>query len=343
LIVNSNKTSGKSKDGSISIGVESDQVHWSPLYLDADQLDTVRDTISYMREHNPQAKLPQQLNDMPMHCLAPVVTAGPSANGAPTTDVPAAVQPAAAAADTNITAAAQKPGKDLNGTAQPPVDPALFDKLDPTKLTDRIVVAVAGNEGTLTTVTTDDAGFGWSIGMRQWNQHVGELPALLGAMYKKDPCTFVKDFGPYAGKLINHAGDPAKATVNESFIRHANFTALLGSTGKKHIKVNHVEDVQKALNDFQDVQVALSREFVQRGIRLAGKYNFKSELGWAEVSDIVNQKGAGGAERVLRTIPKTGSEANRIKALETAANRPDGQARLRNLQHQFSADTPATP
>jgi hypothetical protein len=178
--------------------------------------------------------------------------------------------------------------------------------------------------------------------MRQWNQHVGELPALLGAMYKKDPCTFVKDFGPYASKMINNVANPQIATVNESFIRHADFSALLGFADAKHKHVNHVQDVEKALNDFQGVQVALSRQLVDKGVDLAKKYGFKSPLGWAEVCDMVNQKGAGGTERTLKLVPveTKANELHRIQALETAVNRPGGQTRLKSLERKFSPFAP---
>jgi len=306
LTLNPNKKANATKDGTIQIGVEADEVHWSPLFLPLAQEETIRDTMSWLRAKNPQMPLPPQLSDVPWVCL---------------TSLPAQGQP-----------------------DQAPIDPEIFKKqLDMHKLTDRIVAAVAGNEGNLTTVTTNDAGFGWSVGMRQWNQHVGELPVLLGAMYQKDPCKFVQDFGPYARMMINNVSDPAHATVNEAFIRHADFSALLGFTDAKHKHVNHVQDVEKALNDFQDVQVALSRQLVDGGIKLAKKYGFQTELGWAEVCDIVNQKGAGGAEKTLRSIPSAANakENDRIKALENAAHRPGGQMRLSNLERQFSGATAA--
>ena len=302
LVLNPDKKANATNSGVIQIGVEADEVHWSPLFLPLAQEETIRDTMSWFRAKNPQMPLPAQLSEVPWTCLSQ----GPAPQSA--------------------------------------IDPEIFKKqLDMHKLSDRIVAAVAGNEGNLTTVTTNDAGFGWSVGMRQWNQHVGELPVLLGAMYQNDPCKFVKDFGPYAGKMINNVSDPLHATVNESFIRHADFSALLGFTDAKHKKVNHVQDVEKALNDFQDVQVALSRQLVDGGIKLAKKYGFQTELGLAEVCDMVNQKGAGGAEKTLKSIPSAAKakEPDRIKALETAAHRPGGQTRLSNLQRQFSDATTA--
>ncbi|HEY9777159.1 MAG TPA: hypothetical protein V6C81_25575 [Planktothrix sp.] len=304
LSINANKkATTTTPEGTINIGIIADQMHWSPLFLPQAQQDTIRTTVDYLRTNNPQLRVPAPLSDVPWTCLAAPQQQGPDA-----------------------------------------IDPAMFQKLlDKNKLTDRIVAAVAGNEGNLETVVTDDAGYGWSIGMRQWNQHVGELPTLLSAMYKKDPCTFVKDFGPYASKIINNAGDPSQATVNEPFIRHADFSALLGFTDARHKHVEHVKDLQKALSDFQDVQVALSRKWVNGGVRLAQKYGFTSELGWAEVCDIVNQKGAGGTEKTIKLIPSASdaTEADRIQALENAAKRPGGQTRLSNLEKLFSAETTA--
>jgi hypothetical protein len=305
LKINPNKKSQSSKTGAISIGVEADEVHWSPLFLPLKQEETIRDTVSDLQKNNPHFPIPAPLANVPWACLGTMP-----------------VQP-----------------------EKPAVDPAMFQKLlDMNKLTDRIVAAVAGNEGNLTTVTLNDAGFGWSVGMRQWNQKIGELPTLLGAMYKNDPCKFVKDFGPYASKIMDNVADPQHATVNESFIRQADFSKLLGFTDARHTHVNHVQDVERALSDFQDVQVALSRQFVAEGDALAKRYGFTSELGWAEVCDIVNQKGAGGAEDTIRRIPAAtkAKESVRIQALEKAARRPGGQARLASLEQVFSAKTIAT-
>jgi hypothetical protein len=302
--INPNKEAKAPGDGTVSIGIKAAEMHWSPLFLPPQQQKTIRDTVAALRKNNPHFPVPAPLENVPWDCLAALP-------------------------------AQQK---------KPAVDPALFQKLDMNKLTDRIVSAVTANEGNSTTVTTNDAGYGWSLGMRQWNQEVGELPTLLGAMYKNDPCKFVKDFGPYASKLINKAGDPPNATVNENFIRHADFSALLGFTDAKHKHVKYVPDVEKALSDFQDVQFALSRQWVKRGENLAKKYGFTSELGWAEVCDMVNQKGAGGTERTLKLIPTAtkANELNRLRALETAAHRPGGQTRLSNLEKKFSANIRAT-
>jgi hypothetical protein len=302
--INPNKKSQTPTTGALNIGIEADEVHWSPLFLPLKQEETIRDTVSDLQKNNPHFPVPEPLANVPWACLAAVPVQH----------------------------------------EKPAVDPAMFQKLlDMSKLTDRIVAAVAGNEGNLTTVTLNDAGFGWSVGMRQWNQKVGELPTLLGAMYMNDPCKFVKDFGPYASKIMNNVADPQHATVNESFIRHADFSRLLGFTDARHQNVNHVQDVERALSDFQDVQVALSRRFVAEGKALAQKYGFKSELGWAEVCDILNQKGADGAEGTLRRIPAAtkAKESVRINALERAARRPHGQARLSNLETEFSAKTTA--
>jgi hypothetical protein len=301
--INPNKAAKAPNDGTVSIGIEAASMHWSPLFLPLKQEKTIRDTMNALVKNNPHFPIPAPLANVPWDCLA--------------------------------TLPAQR--------EKPKVDPALFEKLDMNKLTDRIVSAVTANEGNSTTVTTNDAGYGWSLGMRQWNQEVGELPTLLGAMYKNDPCKFVKDFGPYASKIINNAADPAIATVNENFIRHADFSALLGFTDAKHKHVKYVPDVEKALSDFQDVQFALSRQWVKRGENLAKRYGFTSELGWAEVCDMVNQKGAGGAERTMKLIPTAtkATELARINALETAAHRPGGETRLSALKKKFSANVRA--
>jgi hypothetical protein len=324
LSINAHKIPSKKPDGIVRVGVQMDQVHWSPLYLSRQQQSTIRNTIAYLHQNNPNAAIPQQWADVPPNCLA----APPAEQGqSPVLDLSTGIR------TPSLTVAPVE--------ALPPAsgDPDFAKLLDTSKLRDRIGLAVSSNEGSLTTVTLDDNHAGWSVGVRAWNQHVGELPDLIGAMYKQDPCTFSKDFGPFGSKLINNVNDPTQASVNEAFVRHTDFSRMLGFADRSRQLINHLKDVQKALSDFQDVQVALTRQFVEEGEAMAKKYNFHSELGWAEVSDMINQKGRSGTEELLKALPKMGKESDRIKALEKAAHRPNGQARLANLASRFSADT----
>jgi hypothetical protein len=216
-----------------------------------------------------------------------------------------------------------------NGHVRPeiPHDSPEGRKLDKHNVVDRIVAAISRNEGKFTTINTNDGGHGWSVGIRQWNQEKGEMPNLLLAMFKHDPEKFKRDFGPYASKIIHNIDDPAHATVNENWVRHTNFNHLDGFKGR----------MQTALNDFQDVQVALARKFVEQGIKIAEGAGFKSELGMAVVCDIINQKGLRGLKDALRHVPPGGDERSRIMALEHATHRPNGRSRLASLVGQFSA------
>jgi hypothetical protein len=195
--------------------------------------------------------------------------------------------------------------------------PQLKDSLDLHKFVDRVVAAVSRNEGHFTSINPNDAGYGISVGIRQWNQKAGELPTLLKAWHDKDPEKFNSIFGANASHLLN-----------DSWVRHANFQSQPGL----------MDGMKKALADkeFQDVQVELSREFVVRGIQLGLKYGFKSELGLAHVVDIANQKGFGGAESALRAIGGAGSdEKEAVHRLENAAHRPGGHNRLAQLERLF--------
>lgn len=204
----------------------------------------------------------------------------------------------------------------------------LFKALDTkNSIQDRIIAATAGLEsgGKFDVINHNDAGHGWSVGIRQWNQQAGELPSLIQAMYDRDPAKFNQDFGQFSSQLIKNG------KVDENFVRHTNFNAL-GPGFESGMK--------QALSDFQDVQVALARQWAQSGIELAQKYGMKSELGFAEVADAVNQYGYGGAESRLRRLGTGGDEASRIQAFDNALGSQRG-SRLAQLSTKFSADRTA--
>jgi hypothetical protein len=220
-----------------------------------------------------------------------------------------------------------KVGHDGHLESKLPQDSPLFKALDMNKLPDRIISATAGLEsgGKVNVINHNDAGHGWSVGIRQWNQQAGELPSLIQAMYDRDPAKFNQDFGQFAGKLIKDG------KVDENFVRHTNFNSL----GK-----GFENGMKQALTDFQDVQVALARQWAQSGIDLAQKYGMKSELGFAEVADAVNQYGYGGAENRLRRIGTGGDESSRIHAFDHALGSQRG-SRLAQLSTKFSANQTA--
>lgn len=223
-----------------------------------------------------------------------------------------------------------RPSIGSDGHIQPRLDQnsPLFKALDTkNSLQDRIIAATAGLEsgGKFDVINHNDAGHGWSVGIRQWNQQAGELPSLIQAMYDRDPAKFNQCFGQFAGQLIKNG------KVDEGFVRHTNFNAL-GPGFENGMK--------QALNEFQDVQIALARQWAQSGIELAQKYGMKSELGYAEVADAVNQYGYGGAESRLRRIGTGGDEASRIQAFDNALGSQRG-SRLAQLSTKFSADRTA--
>lgn len=198
--------------------------------------------------------------------------------------------------------------------------PRLKDSLDLHKFVDRVVAAVSGNEGNFQSINRNDSGYGISVGIRQWNQKVGELPGLLKAWHDKDPEKFQQIFGENANNLLK-----------ENWVRQANFQAQPGL----------MDSMKNALADheFQDVQVQLARDFVVRGIQLGMKYGLKSELALAHVVDMANQKGFGGAESVLRRAGQLGgNEKDIVHRLEDAAHRAGGHKRLQALEQKFDAN-----
>ncbi|HEY9715068.1 MAG TPA: hypothetical protein V6C72_16480, partial [Chroococcales cyanobacterium] len=209
-----------------------------------------------------------------------------------------------------------------------PQNSPLFKALDMSKLPDRMVAATGSLEtgGNFASINKNDNGQGWSVGIRQWNQKAGEMPSLIQAMYDRDPQKFQADFGQFAQKLIGPDGK-----VNASFIRGTDFNSL-GPQFKG--------DMEKALGDFQDVQIALAREWAQSGIDMAKKYGFKSELAMAEVADAINQYGYAGAESRLKRLPAGGDEQSRIEQFDAALGRQRGN-RLAQLEKNFSADKTA--
>ncbi len=203
----------------------------------------------------------------------------------------------------------------------------LIDLLDKDNFVDRVVLAVSANEGSFTSVNPNDAGYGISIGIRQWNQKAGELPNLFRAWSEKFPTRFREIFNEYSEDL-----------VNENWVRNTDIG------GNKCL----MDAVRTALadSDFQQEQVNLARAFARSGIAFGAKFGFKSELGLALVTDIVNQKGRGGAEAVLRrTDLKAGdSISNELDAIERVSansNRAGAAQRFAQLKQSFSVDNPA--
>lgn len=321
---------GRSADGTIVIEVASERpVKEALQQADARQIATLRDMLSYWWMEHPWEFLPDEWwdyisgrNDLP----PPRRPSGSRGGGFRGSDGGYAGSHGGRPGSIRNSIPREVPSGARVGRpteAEERLAPQLRDSLDLRKFVDRVVAAVSGNEGSFTSINPNDAGYGISIGIRQWNQKAGELPTLLKAWHDADPQKFNSIFGDYAPKLLD-----------EGWVRSANF----------HAQPGLMDGIKTALADkeFQDVQVQLAREFVVKGIELGMKYGFKSELGLALVVDIANQKGFGGAERALKAIGGAGSdEPSAIRRLEAAADRPGGERRLANLQKQFSSSDTA--
>lgn len=192
---------------------------------------------------------------------------------------------------------------------------------------DRVVLAISINEGNLTAVNPNDAGYGISVGIRQWNQKAGELPNLLQSWEANHSEKFTAIFGPYADKMID-----------ESFVRSHNFADDADLMNRIKVALADVE--------LQEDQIQLSRNFVNSAAKFGIAYGFASELGLALVADIVNQKGRGGAESVLRgcgLLPGGLIADERAAAEKVSENscRPGAAIRFKQLKQTFSAERKA--
>lgn len=207
---------------------------------------------------------------------------------------------------------------------------------------DRVIEGVSSNEGGYTAINPDDAGYGISVGIRQWNQEAGELPTLLHGWNGKglseeaiesleadgvDPSKlsskFEQIFGPYAEKMMD-----------ESWVRSHDMAADGDFMGRMATALGD--------KDFQAVQRALARDFVYKAAKLGYDYGFRSELGLALVADIANQKGFGGAQSVLRGNglqeggPALGdAEGAKIEQVGLNSDRPNAQQRFEQLKGLF--------
>lgn len=208
-----------------------------------------------------------------------------------------------------------------------PNSPRLRDRLDLRGFVDRVVLAISFNEGNLTAVNPNDAGYGISIGIRQWNQKAGELPNLLQSWKDNHSEKFAAIFGPYADKM-----------VDETFVRSHNFADDADLMNRIKVALADVE--------LQEDQIQLSRNFATSAAKFGIAYGFSSELGLALIADIVNQKGRGGAESVLRGcgfLPG-GLIADERAATEKVSEnscRPGAAIRFKQLKQVFSAERKA--
>jgi hypothetical protein len=97
-----------------------------------------------------------------------------------------------------------------------------------------------------------------------------------------------------------------------------------------------------ANGEFQQVQVDLAREKVKDAAQLASGFGLHSQLAVAEVTDIYNQMGKGGATRALEQAMSNhpGSEQQAVGYLcaITDQRRANGSSRSATIASSFSAD-----
>lgn len=192
-------------------------------------------------------------------------------------------------------------------------------------LTERIVASISSHEGGFTSINQNDAGYGISVGIRQWNQKTGELPHLIRAWHDKHPTKFKQIFGNYSPSLLNEKWVRDYDMANDSQFMKAMQNAL-------------------ADKDLQRVQLEDAHRFVNNTTELAKKYGFQSEFGVALVCDMVNQMGANGTER---TLAKCGIkkhegaiEDEHDAALRISRVRPNGKRFHNLLAQRFSPVLP---
>lgn len=192
-------------------------------------------------------------------------------------------------------------------------------------LTERIVASISSHEGGFTSINQNDAGYGISVGIRQWNQKTGELPHLIRAWHDKHPTKFKQIFGNYTPSLLNEKWVRDYDMANDSQFMKAMQNAL-------------------ADKDLQRVQLEDAHRFVNNTTELAKKYGFQSEFGVALVCDMVNQMGANGTERALAKCGikkhEGAIEDEHDAALRISRVRPDGKRFHNLLAQRFSPVLP---
>lgn len=304
--------------------------------LSIEQKAAVRDLLAYMRMHNPEAKVPLEWNKALDDTLPPPVMQWPqvaSVGQASAYSIKAGLRSgdgggfsgSGGLAHSIMPEGIDRSGKSMDihtdNTGK------LVDSLELHKFVYKVVHAVSGNEGNFTSINPNDAGYGISVGIRQWNQKAGELPNLLQAMHQHNAQKFEHIFGTYAHKLLD-----------ESWVRNYHMAG-------DHDLMNRMSTALHQ-KDFQHVQVNLARDFVKSSIKLAYQYGLKSELGLALVCDMVNQTGRGGCEAALR---RSGlhkgvdpvSEHNAVHKLAHSTDRAGAKQRFEALSKRFSSEKTA--
>lgn len=192
-------------------------------------------------------------------------------------------------------------------------------------LTERIVASISSHEGSYTSINHNDAGYGISVGIRQWNQKAGELPDLIRAWHGRNPARFKQIFGDYTANLLDETWVRSYDMASDSMFMNSMKNAL-------------------ADKDLQRVQMEDAHRFVNHTTELAKKYGFQSEFGIALVCDMVNQMGPTGTER---TLAKCGIRKNEgmivdehQAALKISRVRPDGKRFHNLLAQRFSPVLP---
>lgn len=298
--------------------------------LTPEQNAALRDIIFYLRMHNPSAVYPHDWQKIFNTEMPPPMMLSENSLQVPSYSNPGNVLSVRSNDGTGFAGAGgehsqvfSKYRNQLQNSGEEG-SLTLSSHLNKSKFIDKVVHAISGNEGNFASVNRNDCGYGISIGIRQWNQKVGELPTLLRAWKSRNAHEFQEIFGSkYSEKL-----------ANESWVRNYNMAA-------DHDLMARMD---KALHNksMQETQVELARQFVRSSVKLAQEHGFRSELGIALVCDLVNQKGSGGAKAALRRAGlqhgcEIRDERSACNQLSGVSQRQSGHARFVALQRHFSS------
>lgn len=192
------------------------------------------------------------------------------------------------------------------------------------EFTDKLVNAVAGNEGNFSSVNWDDNGAGISVGLRQWNQKSGELPQFLEDLWKTNPDLFMKLY-PELYKQLKEHGMDFNSIRDMTFFDGKNPTAL----GKEMAEAMKNPEMKQ-------FQLDEARKWVVGAMQVGAQAGFKSEYGIACVADAINQAGPGkvqGAlqDQQLQELVKGGKEEEAIQRMEQLLQRPGGDQRDKKI------------
>lgn len=170
----------------------------------------------------------------------------------------------------------------------------------------------------------NDNGKGVSYGFIQFNQQVGELPALFKEMSNVAPSRFSQLFGPYAPKMLQEQWVRTSDLAGD-----ADFVARLRASGQ--------------VPEFQQAQRNLAkRKYFDPTALTVKNLGLKSERAYAMAYDTAVQRGASTANRLLieaaQQTPRTADWERQVLAKFAVTSDTTTAAGVVNRRKQMLTD-----